>query len=68
MGSEVEKKIIQYVDIKEPIIQGVDWFNYVDLTIIISDDSTRGREGDKNPGVKVFREKRGGEASTQQRG
>lgn len=64
----MKEKIIRCVDIKELIPQGVDCFNYVDLTVIISDDRTRGREGDKNPGVKVFREKRGGETSSQQQG
>lgn len=40
------------MDIKEQIAQGVDWFNCVDLIVLINDDRTRDREEDKKPGVK----------------
>lgn len=30
----------------------MDWFNCVDLTVLINDDRTRGSKKDKNPRVK----------------
>lgn len=44
--------IIRCADIKELIPQGMDWFNCVDLTVLINDDRTRGSKKDKNPRVK----------------
>lgn len=57
IGKRDRQKVIWCVDIKELIVQAVNWLIYMDITVIISDDRTRDREEDKKSGVKVLKER-----------